>query len=400
MMDELAGRLDCLAVFMKLDEDPVFCAFRDLLACPDHRPLERQKKAARFTGLLYEHNTDDWADYLRRRILAMDTCLSYFSATEHELPERMVNTAMEELKTLSEACAVGPEQFDLPARTGWCAGRLDLQAEYLNRLMCIEQYGTGIFTQAVMFRLGPEDLKAVVHPDPVTFDQLYGYESQHAQMIENTEALLHGLPCSNLLLYGDAGTGKSAAIKALANRYAASGLRLIEVSRDALDQLPDLLDRLAMEPLKFIVYIDDLSFGENDDSFSQLKAVLEGSVSARAKNTVICATSNRRHLVKESIAARSGDDMHRRDTLQETLSLSQRFGRCLFFERPNAADYLELVHRIALEYGLDPSDPSLDLDREAEAYALALGGRSARTARQFVQTQAVRKGMEETTCCH
>ncbi len=395
MIDGLNQSLHQLAVFMPLYDNPIFCAFVEMLDAHAENRSRFLQAAARFTGLLYEQNTDDWGEYLRQTIFSLDTCLARLSTqTNREFPERMLNSAMSELNALGQAAAVIPEDLGLNGRTGWYGKWIDMQAEYLNCLMDIERRGIGMFATATMFRLKNQpdlELTAVRNPDPITFDQLYGYDFQHEAMIDNTQALLDGLPSSNLLLYGDAGTGKSASIKALENHFADEGLRLIEVSKDRLDVLPDLLDKLSLEPLKFVVYIDDLSFAENDDSFSALKAVLEGSVSARSSNTVIYATSNRRHLVKESISARSGDDMHRRDTLQETLSLSQRFGLCLFFEKPNANQYLDLVHQIAQEYGLDLTGS--ELDHEAEAFALAKGGRSARCARQFVETQAAKKGV-------
>lgn len=396
MMKDVQQQLRALAVFMDLHKDPVFEAFCGMLDCYVKDPQHLEEAAAYFTGLLYREKTEDWSEYLQQQILGMNTCLSWFASTEHELPERMVNTAMKELQALSKAAAISPAMLNLPARSGWAAGEIDLQAEYLNRLMLLDLYGTGVFARGKMFRLRTEkpghlEIVPVSNPDPVGFEQLYGYESQHLQMLENTRALLKGLPSSNLLLYGDAGTGKSASIKALENRFAKKGLRLIEVSKKQLEALPDLMDQLAEEPLKFILFIDDLTFGEQEDSFGELKAILEGSVSARAKNTVIYATSNRRHLIRESASARAGDDMHRRDTLQETLSLSQRFGQCIFFERPNADEYKALIARIGQEFGLNLSDEATL--KEAEAFALSQGGRSARVARQFAETRAARKGM-------
>ena len=391
----LKDSLHELAVFSSLYEDETFQAFLELIDARMTLKTDWKQNMARFVAKLYDHQSEDWTEVLRDIVLCAPTCLARAAAADHEVPERMLNTAMAELAALSEAAAVTPVDFGVVQNLFWTAHSIDLQGEYLNRLMEIDKYGTGIFASARMFRLSRgNELKIVPvsTPDPVRFENLYGYEEQHQLMIENTKALLQGLPAVNLLLYGDAGTGKSASIKALENELGDQGLRLIEAGKDRLDCLPDLLDQLANEPLKFIVYIDDLSFGENDDSFSALKAVLEGSVSARSSNTVIYATSNRRHLVKESMEARSGDDIHRRDTLQETLSLSQRFGRCVFFEKPNAERYLELVKSIGLEYGLDLDHPLLL--REAEAFALGQGGRSARCARQFVERQAALKGME------
>lgn len=195
-------------------------------------------------------------------------------------------------------------------------------------------------------------MQPVKHPDPQSLSQLSGYEREVGIVMRNTEALLAGIPASNLLLYGDAGAGKSSTIKAVANALQEEGLRLIEVKKNQLFRLPSLLEQLAENPLKFIIFIDDLSFAGNDEHFAALKATLEGSVTACAKNTVIYATSNRRHLVKETMEERSGDDIHLNDTLQELMSLSARFGMTITFQKPDKDGYLAIVKHLAKEYNL------------------------------------------------
>ena len=186
-----------------------------------------------------------------------------------------------------------------------------------------------------------------------------------------------------MLLYGDAGTGKSSTIKAIANEYKDRGLRLIEVKKKELYQIPLILEQLANLPLKFILFIDDLSFSGNDDNFAALKAVLEGSVSGRSENTIVAATSNRRHLVKELMSDRLGDDIHENDTRQELLSLSARFGLIVTFQKPDKDRYLYIVSALAEEYGVVADRD--DLFTKAEMFALRAGGRTPRTARQFIE---------------
>ena len=157
----------------------------------------------------------------------------------------------------------------------------------------------------------------VRYPDPQRLSELPGYEQEREKVIANTRALLEGRPANNVLLYGDAGTGKSSTVKAIANEFAPDGLRLIEVKKNQLYQIPALMDELAKNPLKFILFIDDLSFASNDDNFAALKAILEGGVGGRSHNVAVYATSNRRHLVKETMADRSGDDLHAMDARQE-----------------------------------------------------------------------------------
>ena len=187
----------------------------------------------------------------------------------------------------------------------------------------------------------------------------------------------------NVLLYGDAGTGKSSSVKAIANEFAADGLRLVEVKKNQLYQIPALLDSLAQNPLKFILFIDDLSFSANDDNFAALKAILEGSVGGRSQNVVVYATSNRRHLIKETLSDRSGDDIHEADTRQELMSLSARFGLTVTFQRPDKVRFEEILLDLARQYGVQM--PSDQLFIKGEAFAIRAGGRSPRVAKQFIE---------------
>ena len=200
--------------------------------------------------------------------------------------------------------------------------------------------------------------------------------------MDNTKALLSGKPAANILLTGDAGTGKSSTVKAIVNELCDSGLRILEVRKEQLHAISKILDELNSNPLKFILFIDDLSFTKDDDNFSALKAILEGSVSAKSNNVVIYATSNRRHLVKENFSDREGDDVHFNDTMQELLSLSERFGIQLTFNRPDKAVYLDIVHNLADKQGIEYDVEKLDAS--AEKFALKRGTRSARAAKQFV----------------
>ena len=186
-----------------------------------------------------------------------------------------------------------------------------------------------------------------------------------------------------MLLYGDAGTGKSSTIKAVANAYADQGLRLLEVKKNQIEKIPAISDDLASLPLKFILFIDDLSFAGGDDNFSALKAILEGSVSSGGDNTAIFATSNRRHLIRESMQDRTGDDLHVNDTLQETSSLAARFGLTIVFQRPDREGYLAIVDELAKRYGLDMAPE--ELHQKAETHALRHNGRTPRLAKQFVE---------------
>ena len=264
----------------------------------------------------------------------------------------------------------------------WDNTYYDFKKEYLNRIDNIERYGYGIYAKYYMFIVKDSRIVPVKYPDEVKLSQLIGYEKQRQLVIDNTLALINGKPASNVLLSGDAGTGKSSSVKAIANEFRDKGLRIIEIRKDQLREIPEIIDGLSKNPLKFILFIDDLSFAKDDDNFGALKAILEGSVSARANNIVIYATSNRRHLVKESFSDRDGDDVHRNDTVQELISLSERFGLRITFSKPNKYEYLEIVKGLAKLNSLDMSEE--ELEKEAERFAVGRSGRSARAAKQFI----------------
>ncbi len=276
-----------------------------------------------------------------------------------------------------DACAF------LPA---WGTDAIDLPAAYAQRLAEVGQKGYGIFARHHVFTVEDGALVPVHCPDPQRLADLPGYEAERRKVVENTEALLAGRPANNVLLYGDAGTGKSSTVKALANEYAPRGLRLVEIKKNQLYQIPAVMDQLAENPLKFILFIDDLSFTANDDDFAALKAILEGSAGGRSHNVAVYATSNRRHLVKETLADRSGDDIHEMDTRQELMSLSARFGLTVTFQRPDKARYQAILLELARQYGVQR--PADQLFLRGEAFALRAGGRSPRVARQFIELLA------------
>ena len=255
------------------------------------------------------------------------------------------------------------------------------------------QAGLGIFGKYRALRW-QDRLVGITYPDRIQVDNLIGYELQKDTLIKNTKSLLSGQPALNILLYGGKGTGKSSLIKGLLNYYPNSQLRLIEVSKSDMRQLPLILDRVTDLPQKFIIFIDDLSFEADDEAFKALKVVLEGSVTARPANVVVYATSNRRHLVREYFADRprpqDADEIQMWDTVQEKLSFSDRFGITLTFEPADQPKYLEIVHHLATSAQLLNGLPSaLAIDRDeleklALQWATRHNGRSGRTARQFI----------------
>lgn len=252
-----------------------------------------------------------------------------------------------------------------------------------------ENYGFGAFAEYRAFvweRVnGKGYFKGVKKPDPVEVDDLIGYEVERAVIIENTVQFLNGFSGNNVLLHGDRGTGKSSTVKAILNKYYTEGLRMIEVPKAYLTDFPDIIRNLKDRTQRFIIFVDDLVFGDDEESYTALKAILEGGLESKSSNILIYATSNRRHLVKEYFSERSGhqdDEVHSGDSVQEKLSLADRFGINVVFSSPDQNKYLQIVDGIAAKRNLNIDKETLH--SEAKKWETWYNGRSARTARQFV----------------
>jgi predicted AAA+ superfamily ATPase len=305
-------------------------------------------------------------------------------------PSRLIHEAGN--VTMPDNLAAGPALFQ--PGTAWGRSLENFTAH-------IHRHGAGILSRYGFFRWEAAALPAlppicprgraafggaprpVLCPDPITLSDLSGYENQRALVINNTLAFLEGKPANNLLLYGDRGTGKSATVKAVCREYAGRGLRLLELRKEDMAELPAVLEFTASRGLRFVIFIDDLSFESMDKSFTGFKALVEGGTETRPPNTVIYATSNRRHLVKEGPADRTVGSGEPRsfDTMQEQLSLSDRFGLTVIFTTPSQEEYLGIAGFIAEKRGLTPKG---DFRENALRWEKWFNGRSPRTASQFV----------------
>ena len=263
-------------------------------------------------------------------------------------------------------------------------------------------FGCGKFGLHKAFRLVHHDSHDIVDIVPITniahmkLDDLVGYEIQKKKLRENTEAFLAGRKANNCLLFGDAGTGKSSSIKAILNEYYDRGLRIIELYKHQLRDLVDVLAQIKNRNYRFIIYMDDLSFEEFETDYKYLKAVIEGGLEKKPENVLIYATSNRRHLIRENYADKEGDirsDMHTSDTVQEKLSLVYRFGVTIYFGAPVKKEFQEILRVLAERNGIDM--PLDDLYLAANSWELSHGGRSGRTAQQFID-HLLGKDPEET----
>lgn len=254
-----------------------------------------------------------------------------------------------------------------------------------------KKYGVGKFGLNKAFRVSynektGEVLSPITSTGNMTLDDIIGYEAQKKKLVENTEAFLNGRAANNVLLFGDAGTGKSTSIKAILNMYYSQGLRMIEVFKHEFKDLSKIIAEIKNRNYRFIIYMDDLSFEEFEIEYKYLKAVIEGGLETKPENVLIYATSNRRHLIRETWSDRSDmsqDELHRSDTMQEKLSLAARFGVSIGFYKPSQQEYFNIVK------GLAAKCPGINLSyeqlcAEANKWELSHGGISGRTAQQFV----------------
>ena len=245
------------------------------------------------------------------------------------------------------------------------------------------QYGVGKYGLNKAFRYLNNQIIPIDHIGNNTLEQLIGYESQKERLIANTEAFLNGQKANNVLLYGDSGTGKSSSIKALLNRYYKQGLRMVEVYKHQFISLPQIINELQNRNYRFIIFMDDLSFEEFEVEYKYLKAVIEGGLEKKPDNILIYATSNRRHLIKETWNDRNHDqEINNNDAMQEKLSLVSRFGVQIMYIHPDKQHYLDIIDALAKTYHL--TMPTEQLHELALQWEIRNGGFSGRTAKQFI----------------
>ena len=251
-------------------------------------------------------------------------------------------------------------------------------------------YGVGMFGLNKAFRVIGGDNGVTFTPinnmDKVMLDDLIGYEIQKKKLVENTEAFVQGRKANNALLFGDSGTGKSTSIKAIVNEYYDQGLRMIEIYKHQFKDLSNVIASIKNRNYKFIIYMDDLSFEEFEIEYKFLKAVIEGGVETKPDNILIYATSNRRHLIKETWNDRndmeSNNGLHRSDTIEEKLSLVNRFGCQISYSKPSQKEFFDIVIGLARKNNVKMTDE--EFMAEANKWELSHGGISGRTAQQFI----------------
>ena len=383
---EITLSLASVTVFKNITGSDVVKKLISFLEC-EGETVKRVELYSAFVSSLYE-NGCDLSKYIRRRLFEDENEYVILASQNKEIHPCMEKAVKEELKIFT---ALSKVSFDTFRKSVDFEGYLpefentafDFEKEYEYKLSRLTKDGYGIYSRYSMFNIKSDgEITPLRSADKITADDLIGYEAEREKVIANTKALILGKPAANVLLCGDAGTGKSSTVKAVANMFSSEGVRLIEVQKEQLMSLPLIMEEINHNPLKFIIFIDDLSYNNSEEGFGTLKAILEGSASAKAHNAVIYATSNRRHLVKESFSDREGDDIHRNDTMQEIISLSERFGIQVTFNRPDKKTYLDIVHHLADAAGIEYDAAKIDL--AAERFVLSRGSRSASAARQFI----------------
>jgi hypothetical protein len=392
-MRQTVLELKSLVVFRNILGKEVVSNLVKLLSSENKSTLEKIEAYSDFTSSLFKKNTN-LSKYLLDVVLEDENIYIKKIGNNMKVEENIEKSLKEELLILQKVSRLKSRDIKntidyngfLP---DWNNEDYDFYSRYMDRIDNISSYGYGMYSKYHTFRALDGKIIPVKNPDGITLSDLKGYERERKLVLDNTTALINKKPAANVLLYGDAGTGKSSTVKAIVNDYKNMGLRLVEISKKQIKNVPMIMDILGKNPLKFILFIDDLSFTKNDDEFGELKAILEGSIYSKPSNIAIYATSNRRHMVKETFSDRDGDDLHVSETIEEISSLSDRFGLMVSFYRPDKEDFLSIVKEMAHQYSINM--PENELEKEAEKFAVRRSGRSPRIARQFIQYLQTKK---------
>ena len=386
-LEQINMKIRSFVVFNNVLEDDVMKAFLNMIDIKEKSDIKKVEEYSNFTRKLFE-KSENFSDYIWNLIMFDENIYVRKLASKEIISNMIKQCVLHELQTLQEIATITSQDIRNEIEYNgfmaeWSTNiEYDFNEMYEERMEKLFTVGYGIYSNNIMFTYDKGKVVPVKYPDNIKLSSHIGYERERKRIIDNTYAFIKGKPAANVLLYGDAGTGKSSTVKAIVNEYANEGLRMIEVRKGDLLEIPKLIEELANNPLKFILFIDDLSFAKNNEEIGALKAILEGSVTAKTSNVVIYATSNRRHLVQESFSEREGDDIHRNETIQEQISLSDRFGLSICFSKPGKKEYLDIIHGLLEEYEVKDIE---NIDMLAEQHAMSRGGRSGRTARQFVE---------------
>ncbi len=374
-------------------------AAHDFRALAKGNFVKAMREVIRFSET--EGVTDDGIkEYVITKLAQHDNILSTIARSGKPIGKNLYAMALSDIKTIFECIFKNTSVQYTPSSyfDGFCSGYIESIKEMVakekpNELLDAlirhyKQFGSGLLAKCVAFKYDGT-LRGIYSFEKITFDDLVGLEYQKNVLLDNTKAFLRGKKANNVLLFGDRGTGKSSAVKALLNMYAGEGLRVIEMPKEHIGDIPTLSAELAKNPGKYIIFLDDLSFESHEKDYRALKVAMEGQLEANPQNVLIYATSNRRHLIKETWADREGGEVHRNDNMQETLSLAERFGISLVFSSPSSQkEYLGIVEELLRKNGIEMTD---EIGKAAVVWQMNYGSRSGRCAKQFVASYIARQ---------
>ena len=390
-MNSIIFSISSLSVLGNLQSDELIILLKKFVSALE---LPNAVEAySRVVALLCNHGSS-LSDYIYNRAIYDDNVfMRHYANRQDKIDESIENAVLHDIESLSGIAGITSKILKKVMKERFPDFEAEIDqlpdfnsGEWKYTIDCFRDFaienGYGIYAKHHAFIFNGRTIIPVKSPDAIRLSDLKKYDVQRRKIVENTLCLLAGKPANNVLLYGDRGTGKSSTVKGLGNEFANEGLRIIGIAKENLPYLGDLIELLENTGLKFIIFIDDLTFNEDDDSFGALKAILEGSLVPLPSNMAIYATTNRRHLIKETLTAREGDEVHRADTIDESLSLSDRFGLLVTFLLPAKDEFLQIVSAIAQDRGID-----IDENRlwdGAERFALMKSGRTPRLAKQYI----------------
>jgi predicted AAA+ superfamily ATPase len=373
-MNNLIQQLESLALFYSVKQDKVIKSLTDALIDSKNEPLF-------YHNLLESGYADDWAGYVYNLTRYDQNIWAKSLAKKADIPSRLKQRALQELKILKSLSEQTSSTLFENSVYEWDSkNKYNFDYDFLAQ--DISKNGYGIYARYDAFLFQDKELVPIPNPPKVELSSLIGYQSQKQEVIANTKAFIEGKPANNVLLTGDRGSGKSSTIMGVFNMFRGQ-IKLIELPLTNLKYITYLMDLLKDIPNRFIIFLDDLVVDKNNpESFYPLKAALEGSFINSKTNTLIYATSNRRHLVKQSQKDRE-DEVRPGEGLEDTLALSDRFGLVVLFHNLNKEEYLDFVVKIAQMHNIPVTDRLL---KDAEIWALAKAARSPRTAAQFINS--------------
>ncbi len=371
--------INSLSVLRGLNKNNLFASLANYCCHAD----ENESNA--FNDLLYEifaaRAENSVAGYIGELILTDDNAFSRICASGKAPSAYLSEAFTNDLKIIKQMVAKIREstQFEIGTSGSVYSGSAENVLNNLHNFYAHNGYGKFIRNKAFTYENG--ELIPAVNTTEITLEQLKDYESEKKIITENVKNFLNGLPYSHMLLYGDRGTGKSSTVHAVINKFFSEKLRLIEVGKKDIPLIPDIKRKLADNPLKFIILLDDLTLDDKNDEVSELKTIFEGSFSNTFGNIMLIATSNRRHIVKENYTDRQ-NSVHPSDLIDEQLSLADRFGLTVMFSTTDKQAYLSIIEQLAADYVVKTDKEQLYL--LAERWAIIKGGRSPRRAKQFI----------------